>query len=161
MIGPESDIGGEVFDESGKLLTSATLLARLDDIRYQLHVKSSEARIKTKQQERKAVDIEITSVIPAEKKAADAETKVRKSEFDRRAGLLKRKIISQEEFDRARADLEKAEANYARIDATQESKRAQLASLDAQIEEHLVGGLVLNDEPVESLDQRVTLRSKH
>lgn len=135
VIEPETNIEGRVRDAEGNLLTQGTELAKLDETRYRLHVKSVEAEIETKRKQKESLTIEIEKVIPSQRDAAVADSRYAESELKRGKELDATRTISQSELDRLEANRDRATAAVAKIDAAQEAKRAEQASLDAQIEE--------------------------
>lgn len=135
VIEPETDIDGRISDAEGKLLTQGTLLAQLDETRYRLRVESAKAALETTRRQRDVTQIEIDEVIPSEKRAAQANLRYWRSEMARITPLLPRGAVTQSEFDRKRASLESADAKVTQIDANRKGKRAELASLEAQIDE--------------------------
>ncbi len=113
----------------------ATELARLDDTRYQLQVQSILAQIRSAEQMKQATVLEAEQVIPAQEEVANAELRVSSIEANRRQVLVQQRTIPQEEFDRAVADYEKARGRVRQLAAQKEAKRAEVASLDAQIQQ--------------------------
>lgn len=149
VVEPDSDVEAAVYDAGtprpGQNGTSAepattevsrrrTVLARLDDTRYRLQVQSVVSQIESKKQQKKAALIEVEKVFPAQELVANSELRVARSELERRAILLRQKTISQEEYDRARTDWDKAQGQVLQLAAQKEAKRAETASLESQIQ---------------------------
>jgi multidrug efflux pump subunit AcrA (membrane-fusion protein) len=144
VIEPEVDIEGEVFalNDEGSIdlenrtqITTGTVLAKLDETRYGLAVKSVEAQIETAIQQKRAATIEVDSVIPAQREAADADLVFRKSEVDRTRPLLGTGAIPDSDFDRLVANWEAAKAALKQVDAEKAAKQAEVASLQAKVDE--------------------------
>lgn len=135
VIEPETDIEGRTFDENGNPISDGTLLARLDNERYRLRVESAQAQIAVTERQKDALRIEVDYVIRAQKEAAAAELGLAKAEIERNTRLLKTKAIAQATYDESKATFDSAMANVAQIEATRQSKLAEVASLDAQIEQ--------------------------
>jgi multidrug efflux pump subunit AcrA (membrane-fusion protein) len=135
VIEPGTNVAGEIYDPDGKMLSQGTELARLDDARYQLHINSSEAKIKSAEEQKKVVSIEAEKVIPARQRAANADLRVAQAELERRIQMFKKQAISQEELEQAQGRWETARANTEQLVARREAKRAEGTSLDAEIRE--------------------------
>ena len=130
VIEPETEVAlGEDSSDRG------TVLARLDDTRYRLQVRSIQSKIQSKQKLRDSTLIEVEKVLPAQELVADSELRLAKLELDRRDRLLKQDAISQEEFDKAKSDWEKADAAVIQLAAQKEAKRADVASIEADIQQ--------------------------
>lgn len=135
VVEPDTRVIGRIQGGEELQGTEATRLAELDDTRYRLQEQSSQAQIDAAVEQKKALAIEVDRVIPAQQVAAAADLRLARTELERRAGLLQRNAISQEEYDRARADWERAQSRVAHLAAQREAKRAESASLDAQIKQ--------------------------
>ena len=90
VIEPETDVTGRELQQNGT--SSATLLASLDEERYQLRVKSAAAQVLTAERQRDATGIEIESVIPAQLRAAQAEVTRAGNEFERVRQFFKKDV---------------------------------------------------------------------
>lgn len=149
VVEPDTDVEAELYDEGAQTPsengTSAqpaatespgrsTVLARLDDSRYQLQVQSVVSQIESKKQQKQAVLIEVEKVFPARELVANSELRAARAELERRAALLQKKTISREEYDRARTDWDKAQGLVMQLTAQKEAKRADAASLESQIQ---------------------------
>jgi multidrug efflux pump subunit AcrA (membrane-fusion protein) len=132
---PGTDVAGRIYDEDGNLVSEGTLLASLDERRYQLAVNSVTARINTTQKHQKAVNIEVESVIPAQQQAAEAELEFQKSEYERERPLFERGVTAKAAYDRVVANYRAAFARVSQVSAQREAKAAELASIAEQIEE--------------------------
>ena len=144
VIEPERDVDGDVFtvvgdgemaERSRRPAVQGTLLAKLNDSRYQYTVNSVRAQIETAKQQKRAAEIEATSVIPAERDAAIADLAYTKSEVDRNRPMVESRAVSRAEFERTVARYAAAQAKVAQVDATKQAKEAEVASLQAKIDE--------------------------
>jgi len=135
VIEPETDIEGEIDDEDGSPLTTGTLLAKLDESRYQLRVNSVKSQIDAMQQQKEALRIEVENVIPAEIKSAEASLQYATSEFNRIAPLHEKGAVSKSDHDKALAERDSWAAKTLQLEASTKAKVAELSSLDAQIQE--------------------------
>ena len=146
---PKTDVEGRIFAgnplsptgegtaeaKTPKLLSTGNELARIDPTRYKLKVASAEAQIATIVQQRLAAIVELEKVIPAERGSADAELKFQQAELERIEPLVRSGTVSKSDFERVRANRDKAEAGLAQVDASKPAKEAEIKSLDAQIQE--------------------------
>lgn len=150
VIEPETDIEGDLFAYEQQVNEDGTPgerkrveigsserrdLARIDSLRYKLKVASAAAQISTLEQKRKALLLEIEKVIPAERKSAEAELRFQQAELERVSPLVESGAITKSEFERTQANRDKADAAIVQSDAGKMAKLAEVASLDAQIEE--------------------------
>lgn len=135
VIEPETDIEGETYDEDGSPLTTGTVLAKLDESRYQLHVNSVKSQIDAMEQQKEALRIEVVDVIPAEIKSAEANLQFATSEFNRIAPLHERGAVTESERDKAQADRDSWTAKTMQLEASRTAKVAEQSSMDAQIQE--------------------------
>jgi multidrug efflux pump subunit AcrA (membrane-fusion protein) len=133
VIEPGIDIQGHIFDTMGERLTSGTPLARIDSTRYQLNFKSVEAQITTMTKQREAQQIELDSLIPAQKKAADAELVFQNSEVARITPLAATGAVTRAEYDRTIANRDAAAASVSQYLANLQTKQSEIASTDAKI----------------------------
>lgn len=134
-VEPETDVSGDESDAEGSDLPKGTVLARLDPTRYELNVESAKAKITTAEKQRLAAQIELDEVIPAQQAAVQAQYILAKTQVDRYASLVAKDAIPQEQLDMERSKLAEATANLKQLEATREAKRAEVASIDAEIDE--------------------------
>lgn len=135
VVEPETDIEGKVSDEDGSPRSTGTLLAKLDESRYELHVNSVKSQIDAMHQQKEALRIEAEDVIPANIKSAKANLQYATSEFNRIAPLHEKGAVTESERDKALADRDSWAAKTLQLEASRKAKAAELASLDAQIQE--------------------------
>jgi multidrug efflux pump subunit AcrA (membrane-fusion protein) len=144
VIEPEVDIEGEVFvpDKDGSIdlknrvqITAGTVLAKLDETRYRLAVESVDAQIKMAIEQKRVATIEVDEVILAQREAADADLVFRKSEVDRTRPLVGTGAIPESDFDRLVANWAAAKATLKQVDAQKAAKHAEVASLQAKVDE--------------------------
>ena len=110
-------------------------LAWIDPKRYESAIASADAQIKKLEKQRIAAVIEEEKVLPAQRAAAVAAQELAQADFDRAEEAFKKEAIAKSEFDQYTADLTTAKALVAQLDATKEAKTANIASLDAQIQQ--------------------------
>ncbi|MCA9201402.1 MAG: HlyD family efflux transporter periplasmic adaptor subunit [Planctomycetales bacterium] len=135
VVEPEEDVWPVLESAEGEVLRPGTVLARLDPARYLLQVESIQAKIDAMQQNRTAVQLEIERVIPAEMDGAEAERTFAEGEYKRNKDLFERSVIPKTDFDRSLATFQSADAKVRQIMAREQAKRAEMASLAAQIKE--------------------------
>lgn len=88
VIEPESHITEAAGGGDMGTLSGGTELARLNPTRYELNVESAKAQISAAEKQRDAAQIEVDSVIPAQKEAAQAEFDLAKIEVNRNQKLV-------------------------------------------------------------------------
>lgn len=130
VIEPELNVSAQI-DEDG----DQQPLARIDSERYESAVTSAQAQITTLQKQRIAAVIEESKVLPAQQAAAVAERQLAQADFDRAKEAFDKNAIAKSELDQYTANLTTAQAKVAQLDATKESRTADIASLDAQIQQ--------------------------
>jgi multidrug efflux pump subunit AcrA (membrane-fusion protein) len=129
---PNTEIEGRVKDGEGETIVQGTRIARIDDERYQLRVKTAQAKIVQAQQRIAAAKIEIDKTIPAQIRSAEAEEKMTGSALDRSKQLKRQNATSQSDLDADSARYETALANLDQLDATLKAKEADLQALKSQ-----------------------------
>lgn len=110
-------------------------LARIDSEQYETAVESANAQITKLARQKVAAEIERDQVVPAQRDAAVATQELAQADFNRSKKLFDENAIAKAEFDKYVASLKSAQANVAQLDATKEAKAAEVASLEAQIEQ--------------------------
>lgn len=111
------------------------LLAQLDSKRYESAIASADAQIEKLEKQRIAAVIEEEKVLPAQRAAAVAAQQLAQADFDRAEEAFNKDAIAKSEFDQYTANLTTAKALVVQLDATKEAKAANIASLDAQIQQ--------------------------
>jgi multidrug efflux pump subunit AcrA (membrane-fusion protein) len=133
VVEPETNFSEGVSNKENGVLAGGTELARLDPTRYALNVESVKAQIAAAEKQRQAAQIELDSVIPAQQQAAKAELELATIQVERNEKLVAQNAGSQGTLDVARAKLGEATAMISQLEATREAKRAEVASIDANI----------------------------
>lgn len=110
-------------------------LAEIDSERYESAVASAQAQITQLEKQRIAAVIEEGKVLPAQQAAAVAEQQLAQADFDRAEEAYNKSAIAKSELDQYTANLTTAKAKVAQLDATKEARSADIASLDAQIQQ--------------------------
>ena len=132
---PGVNIRGRTTDETGRLLTEGTVLARLETRRYELQKQSAAAQLETAVAEAKAAETELQEVIPQQIAVAEAQQKLAAAERDRTKQLFERKAASQSDLDEADARFATAVGRLASEKANKAVKAAQLESARARVRE--------------------------
>lgn len=130
VIEPELNVSAQVGEDGTR-----QPLARVDSERYESAVASAQAQITRLEKQRIAAVIEEGKVLPAEQAAAVAEQQLAQADFDRAKEAFDKNAIAKSELDQYTANLTTAKAKVAQLDATKEAKTADIASLDAQIQQ--------------------------
>lgn len=133
VVEPETDVIGRAYNVNGDPITAGTLLAKLDEARYQFNVISAQAEIETAKRHREAIVIQINKVVPAQVRAENAERGLAKTEVDRLTPLVASRAVAAAELDRVQARLDASIANIAELAATIAEKEAEVAATDAKI----------------------------
>ena len=130
ILEPGENILGRTYDEEGTPLTDGTILAELDDQRYQIALESAQAGAD-------ASRTELEQVIPQQLKEAQA-----KQELDERQLARYRAIraenpgaASQADIDRFEAAVKASTAQVATVEALRATKAAELNTFLAQIDQ--------------------------
>jgi multidrug resistance efflux pump len=136
VLEPSAEIEGRILDQSGQtVLAEGTALARLDDERYRIAARAAQSAVDVATRRMEAIRIDIEHGIRARMVAAETEQTLAKAELDRARTLVTRKAISQSEFDQTRTTYETATANIAILNAELDAKRAELRSVEAQVDQ--------------------------
>ena len=130
VIEPELNVSAQIGEDGNQ-----QPLARIDSERYESAVTSAQAQITTLQKQRIAAVIEESKVLPAQQAAAGAERQLAQADFDRAKEAFDKNAIAKSELDQYTANLTTAQAKVAQLDATKEARTADIASLDAQIQQ--------------------------
>ncbi|NQV27920.1 MAG: HlyD family efflux transporter periplasmic adaptor subunit [Rhodopirellula sp.] len=130
VIEPETNVMGTARNG-----TAAQPLARLDVARFETAVASANARIDALLKQKKAAEIQLGQVLPAQRTGAVAAQELAQADFDRAKEAFDKGAIAKSEQDQYVANLTTAKAKVAQLDATGEAQSAEIASLEAQIEE--------------------------
>lgn len=135
VVEPDSDVEGISYVDGVNDRTQGTVLAKLDPERYDLAVNSALAQLETTKRQRRAVEIEVDDVIPAQGRAAIAERTLASNTLTRNKGLFDKDVITKEQLDESQAKYDTAVANVSKLAADREAKKAELTSFDAKIEQ--------------------------
>lgn len=133
VIEPNTVVEARILDRSGKeILANGTVLARLDDQRYQIALDTARSALAASTERWKSLQIEIAQGIPARIRAAQAERELAQAELDRQSSLVARNAVSESVFDRAKASLETATANVEILEADVAAKQSEIQAVIAQ-----------------------------
>lgn len=130
VIEPEQNVSDQPGSDGQR-----QLLARLDPKRYESAIASADAQVVKLEKQRIAAVIEEEKVLPAQQASAIAAQELAQADFDRAEEAFNKDAIAKSEFDQYTANLTTAKALVAQLDATKEAKTANIASLDAQIQQ--------------------------
>ena len=128
-IEPETNVSGS----SGELESQP--LASIDPERYDTAVSSAEARIVMLERQKAAAIIQRDQVLPAQRDSAVATRVLAQGDYDRTKALFDEKAVAKAELDKFDANLKTANAMVVQLDASKEAQTAEIASLDAQIDQ--------------------------
>lgn len=135
VLEPGAEIRGQTFDELGRPISAGTVIARLEEDRFQLKLAGARARLKTTQAQANAKESELKKVIPARINASRANVTLATAEFERVQKLVKREAATQADFDKAKAEVDRSNADLEQMNASQAVAEAELESLNAQTQE--------------------------
>ncbi len=133
VVEPNTDIEGQVLDNDGTPILQGTPIARINDERYALQFESQNAQVSRAKQAIKAAEIQIEKTIPAQIRAAVAERKRAKTEYERSQRLFNQNAGAQSDVDRDEAAYNTAESQVEQLNASLIAQQAELKSLDAQL----------------------------
>lgn len=128
-----NNIQARSVDGGGELAGSGGLLGSLENERYQLRVKEAQARVDSIAAEGRALRTDIEQTIPSELEEIQAEYDRAKTEYWRQRRLLNKGVGTQKRVDDARTQFKTAEARLAQVRSKRNEKKAQLASIEAQV----------------------------
>lgn len=128
--GPSVDPATEEF-----LPHTATVIGKLDPTRYQVRLASAQAGVATAQARLNASDKDVRDVMPKQIRAAEATVQLAQQEYGRAKNLIASQAATQTSLDKAKADLDTAEAQLQQLQATVTVKEAERASYAAQLNE--------------------------
>lgn len=133
VVEPNTDIEGRVSDGEGNLIVAGTPIARINPERYELQVQSQVAQVARATQAIEAARIGLERTLPAQMRAAEAEKKRAKTEFERSKRLVTQKAGAQSDVDRDEAAFDTAISQIEQLNASAKAQQAELQSLDAQL----------------------------
>ncbi len=128
VVEPGANIVGRTFDEQGKLLAEGTVLAEIDDERYQIAFAQAQAAAN-------AAKTDLEEVIPQQLNQAEAALDLQQKEFDRYTALVAQESASTQELDRVEAAYRAAKARVAEVEAMRATKGSVLNTALAQVEQ--------------------------
>ena len=128
VVEPGAHIVGRTFDEQGNLLTEGTVLAEIDDKRYQIALAQAQAAAT-------AAQTDLEEVIPQQLSQAESALALQQKEFDRYTALVAQQSASKQELDRVEAAYRSAKARVAEVEAMRATKGALLNTALAQVEQ--------------------------
>jgi len=136
VIDVDTDVVGEADDNDGRRITDGTVLARIDDADYQIAVREAEADLRAARAKMMGIQAELDRVIPAERRAAEAELERASEEYERMKKIRASGSVSQREFLIIEAKYKSAEAAVERIDASRATTEARLEATRAEAERY-------------------------
>ena len=128
VVEPGVDIEGRTFDENGALLSEGTVLAELDDRRYQIAAKQAQTAAD-------AARTEIAEVIPALLEEAESALGLAEVELKRWTDLVAKGSAPQQKLDLAEAAHRAAKAKVAQVQAAEATKTSLLNTALATVEQ--------------------------
>ena len=114
---PNTDIEARVVDEAGNVVVEGTPIATVDRERFELQVQSAKAEVNRAEQAIQAATIELNKTIPSQIRAAEAEKKRAKTEFDRSVRLVNQNAGAQSDVDRDEAAYQNTVAQIEQLNA--------------------------------------------
>ena len=128
VVEPGATIVGQTFDEQGKLLTEGTVLAEIDDERYQIALTQAQAAAN-------AAKTDLEKVIPQQLAQAQAVLELQEKELERYTTLVASRSASKQELDRVESTYRAAKAKIAEVEALRATKGSLLNTKLAQVEQ--------------------------
>lgn len=135
LLEPGTNIEGATFDENGMPLREGTVVAVLEQERYQFQLQSAIAAVNTAIAHRDAADTELNNVLPQQIEAAEARVALAQTQFDRTQQLVADGAAAQVELDRATASLDVNSAELQTLLETRAIREAERAGFQAQVDE--------------------------
>jgi multidrug efflux pump subunit AcrA (membrane-fusion protein) len=128
VVEPGANIVGRTYDENGAVLTEGTVLAEIDDERYQIALQTAEAALATAR-------TELETVIPEQIKQALAALELADKEVARFTSLVADNSAPKQRLDQAEAAQKAATAQVATVRAQQATKSVGLETLKTTVEQ--------------------------
>ena len=128
VIEKGTEVGGESDKDEG------TVIARIDPTRYQLKLKSLDAKIESAKAQAEALRVSIVEVMSKQLEAISANLDNARQQFNRQKILFKRNAVSRQNYDNAETKYKVAIAQKAEAMATVTTKKAEYKALLAQVE---------------------------
>ncbi|MEK6236406.1 MAG: HlyD family efflux transporter periplasmic adaptor subunit [Planctomycetales bacterium] len=135
ILEPGVDVLGRTFDEERTQLTEGEVIAELEKDRFDLKLASAQAVLDTAVATANAAQADLDNVLPQEIKAAEAEVAYQQEELARNEELVKTNNVTKSEFERVKANRDRALALLAQRKASTTVKEAEVKSLRAQVSE--------------------------
>lgn len=133
VVEPNTNIEARVVAEDGTIVLEGTPIATVDKERYELQVQTARAEVVRAEQAIEAAKIELEKTIPSQIRAAEAERKRAKIEFDRSVRLADQNAGSQSDVDRDEAAYSNTVAQIEQLEAQSKAKSAELESLNSAL----------------------------
>ena len=128
VVEPGANVIGRTFDEQGELATEGTVLAEVDDERYQIALNQAQAAAD-------AATTELEKVIPQQLDQAQAALQLQQKEFERYTNLVATQSASRQELDRVESAYRAAKARVAEVEALRATKGSQLSTFLARVDQ--------------------------
>jgi multidrug efflux pump subunit AcrA (membrane-fusion protein) len=148
MTDAGTEIQGDTLDASEKLVAPATVIAKLDDARYQIALNEKEALLAAAKATLDAARTTLESTLPEKLKAAEADLALQEKEVERFTRMVAENSAPQERFDQVVAAFDVAQATVAEVRALIVTQGATVAAAEAQVRlsEEMVAQAQLNIE---------------
>ena len=128
VVEPGANIVGKTYDENGQVLTEGTVLAEIDDERYQIALRTAQAAAG-------AAKTELETVIPEQLNQAQAALDLANTDVTRFRNLVRDKAAPKQRLDQAEAAQKTAQAQVAGIEALRATKSVTIEKLNTQVEQ--------------------------
>ncbi len=135
VVEPGLNIRGRTVDENNQLISEGTVIAQLEQSRYDLQVSAAQAQQETAGARAEAKKSELDNILPQKVAAAKASVKLAEEEHSRTRKLFDRGVATQSDLDRAVALLATAKAELDGTVASEKVTKAEWMSLRAQEKE--------------------------
>ncbi|MHC4938504.1 MAG: HlyD family secretion protein [Planctomycetota bacterium] len=123
------------WEEGGKTLRDGQVLARINPEPYKIALDLAEADVQVAKERLASARVQLEKVLPAQQKAADAQLRRAKAEYERNEEAFRTNAVSQVDLIRAEADRDTRDAKVQELAAEVEQQKAQIAILAALVEE--------------------------
>lgn len=127
-----SEVEPDIRDEHGEIIEEGTVVAQLDEARYQLRLNQARAKVRSIDARLEAAGIEIEQVLPRKLDEARAELDHAARQRERFAALLEDEATTQARFDEVDARARAAEARLEQLRGQRLSARADMLALEAR-----------------------------
>jgi len=134
VVEPGTDLEGR-WEEDGEVKVEGDVLARIDPREFEIAEARAAASVEVTKEQLHTANLELSQVLPANLKAAQADQERSQAEYDRYVQASRTNAVAELDVIRAKAERDGQAARYAQALAAIETKKAEIKSLEASVGE--------------------------